>query len=83
MDDEADYTYRSTRPLYEVERCIVMSDMPDWANVYRTPDRPNESLIYYQRGATIKLEADSWGTTIRLWRRNGVGMSNNLEACAR
>jgi hypothetical protein len=35
-------TFVSKQPFYEVERCIVYSAVRGW--VYRTPDRPKETL---------------------------------------
>jgi hypothetical protein len=44
-----DHVIVSNKPLFEIERCIVVRDWSIPAIVYRTPDRPDESLIYFAK----------------------------------
>ena len=59
--------YTTTKTLYEVERCILDLDMPDVATVYRAPDQPDQSMIYYASGArrpmVVELKS-AQGTTV-------------------
>src|SRR3546814_19830220 len=40
-------TYVSNTPLFAVERCLIMLDTPTVPVVYRTPDRPDHILGYW------------------------------------
>jgi hypothetical protein len=70
--------------FFAVERCIVMMDHPNTPSVYRTPDRPNESLIYL--GASIgkpvayKLVRNDTGVTVTIY--NGSKWRDQIAACA-
>lgn len=41
-------TFDSHMPIFELERCLMDLDMPTGAFVYRAPDRPLESVVYWQ-----------------------------------
>jgi hypothetical protein len=86
MQDDPARTFQSSKALFEVERCIVMADMPDAPAVYRSPDRADESLIYYAKSMgrgqpVIKLRAVGSTVSVTLWHPNGKGMSENIAAC--
>lgn len=79
--------YTSRKALVDVERCIVLGDMPDMPAVYRAPERPNESLIYYpkmfgRKPALIQLEMKGGTTLVKVWHPNGGSMKNQIAACA-
>lgn len=42
LSAQPERVFEARRPFYEVERCVVYSSVRGW--VYRTPDRPKETL---------------------------------------
>src|SRR3546814_1987526 len=52
-------TYVSNKPLFEVERCLIMLDTPNVPVVYRTPDRPDHSLVYWNSMVVELVRADN------------------------
>ena len=44
--EPAKATYSTARPLYDVERCLLVIDFNAAPVIYRAPDRPNESIFY-------------------------------------
>lgn len=86
MSGEPDHAFQSGKNLFEIERCIVMADMPDAPSVYRSPDKPNESLIFYPKlmgkgQPVIKLESVGSAVSAKVWHPNGKGMSQNVASC--
>lgn len=79
------YEFHGRRPLFEAERCILLSDMPDRAMVYRTPDKPNETMLYYPNitigKSIITLETKGQTLIARMWNPVGKGMIHNVEDC--
>lgn len=69
---EPSATFVSAKPLFEVERCIMMSNMPEAPMVYRTPDRPDHSLVYWQAmwGNPMVVELIRDGEQTRVIVRN-------------
>lgn len=59
------------RALFDVERCIILIDEPSEPQVYRAPDRPNDSLIYYATGIghpiAYKLSQEGGRTSVTMF----------------
>jgi len=77
--------YESSKALFEVERCLVLRDWAIDPNVYRTPDRPNESLIYFSssgigRPMTVALTSAGGKTVVEV-RNNRNHFEAQFEAC--
>jgi hypothetical protein len=75
----------SQKGFYDIERCIVLADYSDAPNVYRTPDRPKESLIFYSTGGigsppVIKLEAEAASVKVTVWQGGGK-LRQMVEGC--
>jgi hypothetical protein len=69
--------------FYPVERCVMMIDASGPPVAYRTPDRPEESLIYWSGGQgpiVFKLERAATGVTITIY--NGMRFKDKLQECA-
>lgn len=75
-------SFMSERELYVIERCIVMLDLPSQPSVYRTPDRPDESLIHFGQTTpmAIKLAQSSGRVEIAIY--NGSKYANRIRECA-
>lgn len=71
------------RDLFDVERCIILVDEPSEPQVYRAPDRPNESLIYYATGIghpiAYKLNSEAGRTTVTMF--GTTKHRERIEAC--
>lgn len=83
LKGQPERTFASKRSFYEVERCIVYSAVRGW--VYRTPDRPKETLwIDAGRGSSQHIlwqliESDN---SVVLNVFEGVGnLNNDTKAC--
>lgn len=77
---EASFT--STRDLYEVERCIVMLDLPAQPSVYRSPDRPNESLIHFGVTTPMAIKLLRSGSRLEVIIYNGSKYAKRVQGCA-
>ena len=44
---EPQLSWSTKATIYEVERCIMALDLPDAPAIYRAPDKPDESLMYW------------------------------------
>jgi hypothetical protein len=73
-----------TANIYVAERCIVMIDSISAPIVYRTPDRPNESLIYAGRdgGSPIVYKLERLGEGVRVLIYNGLKWRKAIADCA-
>src|SRR3546814_7225719 len=72
-------TYVSNKPLFEVERCLIMLDTPNVQVVYRTPDRPDHSLVYWNSMVVELVRADNQ-TRIVVRNHATRGFERKLEA---
>lgn len=65
-----EFTYESSRDIFDVERCLIEVDTPTLPVVYRQPDRPGQTLIAYSAGfgvpVLIELTAIKGGTKIEI-----------------
>lgn len=65
-----DRTYRSTKTIFEVERCFVDADLAGIPSVYRQPDIPGKTTIAYTAGVgvpiLVELTSVGSGTTIEI-----------------
>ncbi|RVT91295.1 hypothetical protein [Sphingomonas crocodyli] len=68
LREKPDGTFSTPKPLFEVERCLLLRDWRDSVFVYRTPDRPDESLVYFTGGfnepRAIELRRTAGGTEV-------------------
>ena len=83
MSGSFDAKFTSALPLFEVERCIVMLDLPAQPSVYRTPDKPNESLVHF--GVTtpmaVQLIETNGKLDIIVW--NGSKFADRIRNCGK
>jgi len=84
MAKEPEFERSSSRGLYDVERCIVFGKYNDTPSVYRTPDRPEESVIYYPGaiavGAVVALDRQGSALRVRFWNAGGQ-LQKLVESC--
>lgn len=84
MAKEPEFERSSTRSLYDVERCIVFGKYNDTPSVYRAPDRPEESVIYYPGaiavGAVVALDRQGSALRVRFWNAGGQ-LQKLVESC--
>ncbi|RYF29952.1 MAG: hypothetical protein EOO38_32845 [Cytophagaceae bacterium] len=74
----------SKRALLDVERCLVMSlDTQGNPIVYRTPDKPDESLIYYSvvggSPAIIQLERNGGSLLVLFYKGAKSYLDQSLQ----
>lgn len=68
-----EFTYTSSKSMFDIERCAVEIDSTGLPFVYRQPDRPNEVMIAWSVGTGVPLllnmHANEGLVTIELRRR--------------
>lgn len=78
-------TYETTKSMYDVERCLLGIDTPDVGIVYRAPDRPNESIVYWAGGFShpmvVEITTDSKITHFVV-KQPAKGVEKRFAACA-
>lgn len=82
MAGKPEAQFESSRPLYEVERCIVMLDLPSQPSVYRTPDRPDESLIHFGQTTPMAIHLLQRNGKIAVVVWNGSKWAKRVADCA-
>lgn len=78
--------FETTRPatLTYVERCLVMSPFPHLPVVYRAPENPQDSLIYFPTfgpSPLISLIQKGEILYVRLWNDIGNRLEKNILGC--
>lgn len=76
MRGEPEASYLVDKPMYEIERCIVLNSKMALVP-YRTPDRPGNSILLYRREQTSDRAvwelADRKGQTeLSIWAGSGL-----------
>jgi hypothetical protein len=70
-----EFTYTSSKSMFDIERCAVEVDNMSVPFVYRQPDRPNEAMIAWSGGIGVpfllNMHADEGLVTIEL-RRSAI-----------
>ena len=81
MSGKPEAKFQSQRPLFEIERCIVMLDLPAQPSVYRTPDKPSESIVHFGTitPMAIQLLQKSGTVDVIIW--NGSKFAKRVENC--
>ena len=84
LRSDARFVLTSSKPIFDVERCLINLDMPTMAFVYRAPDRPSESLVYWDLGMgpplVAELVSSASGTSISVKGGRNAGR-NHIESC--
>lgn len=86
MRGKPEETYLVAKPMYEVERCLVLNSKMALVP-YRTPDRPGNSILLYRREQTSQRAVwemnDRKGQT-EIWVWEGSGWFKPMvEQCLR
>lgn len=78
--------FESSKTIYAIERCIIRLDMPDAAIVYRAPDEPNHSLIYWptamRKPMVVELKQSGAAAQIIVRNPTSGGMERRFGECA-
>ena len=85
ISGEAEFVSTSHKGIFDLERCLLMSDFSGEPNVYRSPDRPNETMLYYANAGkmpVVIIENASSVTKISMWNDRAGGLKRNIKACA-
>ncbi|MDO6413570.1 hypothetical protein Q4F19_04165 [Sphingomonas sp. BIUV-7] len=78
-------TYSTSKSVFDVERCLLGLDMAGSPVVYRSPDRPNESLYYRTTtagaGGVVTLDRSGDTTYFHLKTKLPEGDRAKLASC--
>ena len=70
LKEKPDGEFTSPKSVYDIERCLLLRDWRDPVFLYRAPDRPEESLVYFTGGfnetRAIELRRADGGTQVRV-----------------
>ena len=85
FEEEPKLDRTTSRPFYEIERCLVLGDFgTNPPSVYRAPDQPDESLLYFSLGIgntlVLKLNRVDTVVRVRLWE-GGARIRQEVEKC--
>ena len=81
MSGKPEAQFKSQRNFFEIERCIVMLDLPAQPSVYRTPDKPDESIVHFGTITPMAVQLLKRGADIDVFVWNGSKWARRIESC--
>ena len=81
MSGKPEARFQSQRSLFEIERCIVMLDLPAQPSVYRTPDKPFESIVHFGTITPMAIQLLQKSDTVDVIIWNGSKFAKRVLNC--